>query len=48
MMNSNLLPIELVYVELVGTDYFITLKREKQVKHMSLVNKLKMISEYGS
>jgi len=47
MQNNNISPKDLVYVEFVGTDYFITLRREKQIKQMSLKKKLEMIDIYN-
>lgn len=48
MLKNNISPKHFVYIECVGTDYWITLNREKQIKKMNLKTKLKLIEEYNA
>lgn len=47
MVRNSISPKYIVYLELVGTNYYTTLVREKQIKQMSLMRKLNMIEDYN-
>ena len=47
MVINNISPKYFVYIECVGENYHKTLEREKQIKKLSLKNKLKLIDEYS-
>ena len=48
MVRNNISPKHFVYIECVGTDYWITINREKQIKKMNLKTKLKLIEDYNA
>lgn len=47
MQRNNISPKELVYIEYVSDNYYLTLDREKQIKKLNLDRKLKLIQEYN-
>ena len=48
MVRNNISPKEIVYLECTGNNYWDAIKREKEIKKISLSKKLKMIEEYNT
>lgn len=48
MVKYGVSPKEFSYVECTGYDYWMAIKREKQIKSFSLDKKLKLIEEYNA
>ena len=44
MVNNNIRPLHLEYIENTGQDYWEAIKREKEIKRLSPAKKLKLIN----